>query len=123
MDEQSLDFFVELERRVWTALTLGDAAADEALLTPGFLGVYPTGFATRADHVGQLAGGATVDSYSIHQARLVRVSSTAVLLCYRAEFRRLRGGVAGPIEAMYVGSLWIERDGEWRNSFSQDTPV
>ncbi|MEQ1873641.1 MAG: nuclear transport factor 2 family protein [Ilumatobacteraceae bacterium] len=123
MDEHPLEFFMELEWQVWDALTLGDKAADEALLTQDFVGVYPTGFADRADHAGQLAGGATVDSYFINQPRIVRIAGDAVMLCYRAEFRRLRNGVAGPVEAMYVSSLWVERDGEWRNSFSQDTPA
>ncbi len=123
MSERSLDFFLELEWQVWDALITGDGAADEALLTPDFVGVYPTGFATRAEHVGQLARGATVDSYFINEPRLVRISASAVLFCYRAEFRRLRNGVAGPVEAMYVSSLWVEQDGEWRNSFSQDTPA
>ncbi len=123
MEEHPLEFFIELERQVWDALTLGDAAADEALLAADFVGLYPTGFADRADHAGQLAHGPTVESYSVNEPRLVRISSTAVMLCYRAEFRRLRNGAAGPIEAMYVSSLWVEQAGQWRNVFSQDTPV
>ena len=102
MEEQHLEFFIELERLVWDALTVGDAAADEALLTADFVGVYPTGFADRADHVGQLVGGPTVDSYVINEARLVRISSTAVLLCYRAEFRRPDSGVKPVIRDAHI---------------------
>jgi hypothetical protein len=123
MDERPLSFFVGLERRVWDALTVGDPAADEALLAADFVGVYPTGFANRSDHVGQLAGGATVASYSISEEQLVRISDGAAMLCYRAEFSRLRAGEASATEAMYVSSLWVEHDGQWRNVFSQDTPA
>ena len=117
--EQPIEFFVDLESQVWDALVAGDAAADEALLTSDFAGVYPTGFADRAEHVGELAAGPTVAAYAINDARLIRVSASAVLLCYRADYRR----VSGPDETMYISSLWIERDGNWRNRFSQDTPA
>ena len=116
---QPIEFFVDLESQVWDALVAGDAAADEALLTSDFTGVYPTGFADRAEHVGELAAGPTVAAYAINDARLIRVSASAVLLCYRADYRR----VSGPDETMYISSLWIERDGDWRNGFSQDTPA
>jgi catechol 2,3-dioxygenase-like lactoylglutathione lyase family enzyme len=121
--EQLLEFFVDLESQVWDALAAGDAAADEALLTADFVGVYPTGFAGRSDHVGDLTGGPTVASYSINDARLVRVSGSAVLLCYRADYHRASADGSRAEETMYISSLWIERDGNWRNVFSQDTPA
>ncbi len=114
-----IDFFVDLESQVWEALLAGDIAADEALLTTDFAGVYPTGFADRTDHAGELADGPTVAAYTINDARLIRVSAAAVMLCYRADARR----VSGPDETMYISSLWVERDGRWQNVFSQDTPA
>jgi hypothetical protein len=123
MHEQPMEFFVELESQVWDALIRGDADADRALLTSDFLGVYPSGFADRSDHAGELDDGPTVAEYSIIDARLMRVSATAVLLCYRAECRHLRAGVPGSDEAMYISSLWTEHDGRWSNAFSQDTPA
>jgi len=41
---------LQMETRNWQALATGDAPTDAALLAPGFLGVYPTGLAGRADH-------------------------------------------------------------------------
>ena len=46
-----------------------------------------------------------------------------MLLCYRADYRRASADGPGAEETMYISSLWIERDGEWRNVFSQDTPA
>ena len=114
-----IEFFVDLESEVWDALATGDAAADEALLTSDFTGVYPTGFADRGEHAGELANGPTVASYSINDARLIRLAPSAVLLCYRADYRRVSGSEA----TMYISSLWTEHDGTWRNVFSQDTPA
>jgi hypothetical protein len=121
--EISVEFVVALESRVWDALVHGDSDADHALLARDFLGVYPTGFADRAGHADQLADGPTVASYAIAEAQLIHVSPMAVVLCYRADYRRLLGGVAQRPETMYVSSLWVERDGRWLNVFSQDTPA
>jgi hypothetical protein len=122
MDLQGL---LELETAVWEALVDGDAEADAQLLTEDFLGVYPNGFAGRDDHAGQLAGGPTVQRFAVSDARLVVVSDTAVLLVYRATYERpaRREGEQPVEESMYVSSLWCERDGTWRNVFSQDTPA
>lgn len=118
MSEHSTQFFVDLESKVWAALVDGDADADRELLSADFVGVYPSGFATRAEHVGELADGPSMTSYSITQARSIDVSPTAVLLCYRADYV-----AAGSTEheAMFISSLWVERDGRWWNTFSQDS--
>ncbi|MGI9611318.1 MAG: DUF4440 domain-containing protein [Acidimicrobiales bacterium] len=123
MPEPALEQFVALEREVWNALVLGDGEADAALLTEDFLGVYPTGMATRADHADQLADGPTVESFTIADARILPIVPTAVMLSYRAIFRRPGASRDDADEQMYVSSLWCERDGGWRNVFSQDTPA
>ena len=123
MEEPGLDFFVALETQVWEALVNGDADADRALLTSDFVGVYTTGFADRSEHAAQLVNGPTMASYAIRESRLVRVSPTNVLLCYRADYAPIRDGRTAGEESMFISSLWTERDGRWLNSFSQDTPA
>jgi hypothetical protein len=120
--DMDLATFVELETRVWDALRRGDADEDARLLADDFLGVYPSGFADRSDHVGQLANGPTVAEFALHEARLMVLSDDNVMLAYRAEYRRIHAGVPGPLESMYITSLWSRRDGNWRNVFSQDSP-
>ena len=115
----ALDDIVALETRVWQALVDGDAAADGALLSDDFVGVYPTGYSGRAEHVAQLVGGSTVLTFVLSDFRLVVVSPSAALLAYRARYVRAGSTEA---ESMYVSSLWCERDGRWVNVFSQDTP-
>lgn len=115
-----LDHFLALEAAVWDALVTGDAAADTALLSDDFVGVYPTGFARRDDHTGQLAGGPTVATYAIDRPVLIPAGADSALLAYTATFRRTAD--AEP-ETMYVSSLWCHRDGRWLNTFSQDTPA
>jgi len=114
-----LDGFLALETRVWQALVKGDAKADGALLTPDFLGVYPSGFSGRADHTGQLDAGPVMQSYALDQARLLVIGTDHVLLCYRATYQK----VGGDREVMFISSLWQRFDSGWLNSFSQDTPA
>ena len=123
MHEDPIDFFVDLERQVWEALARGDASADRDLLGSDFVGVYPSGFADRTDHAGELVDGPTVAAYVIADARVIHVNESAAILCYRAEYRRVQAGVPSDEETMYVSSLWVERDGRWWNTFSQDTPA
>ena len=109
----------ELERQVWQALVDGDRAADISLLAPDFLGVYPSGFAGRDDHAGQLDAGPSVAAFDLSQITIRHLSEDAALITYRADFTR--PGRAG--EAMLVSSLWERRAGDWVNTFSQDTPL
>ena len=113
-------FFLALETAIWEALAAGDAVRDGAALDPDFLGVYPDGFATRDDHVGQLADGPTVDSFTLSSARLIALGEDHGLLSYRASFTRPGRAAA---ETMLVSSVWSRTPSGWRNVFSQDTPV
>lgn len=118
-----LDALIELETKVWDALRRGDAEADSQLLAEDFLGVYSSGFASRSDHAGQLANGPTVAEFELRDARLMLLTDNDALLSYRAHWRRFRTGERGPEEAMYVSSLWSQREGRWVNVFSQDSPA
>jgi hypothetical protein len=117
--EHDIERFMSLETEVWEALAAGDGEADERLLSDDFLGVYTDGFADRAAHVAQLAGGPTVSEYSLSEARLMVLSDDMVVLAYRAEFRR--PDEAEP-ESVLISSIWQEREEKWVNIFSQDTP-
>ncbi len=116
----SPDQILSLEKQVWTALVEGNAQADRALLSPDFLGVYPTGFANRDDHVGQFADAPTMAQYELSDTRLRVLSADLVLLSYRADYLRPE---AQEWEAMLISSLWERRHDVWINSFSQDTPL
>ena len=121
--DPDLGFILALEHRVWKALSTGDAAADTDLLDPAFVGVYPDGVASRADHAAQVDAGPSVGRYAIEAARLLRLSPDTVLLSYHATYTRPRDGEGVPPRAMYVSSIWTRRGTRWVNVFSQDTPA
>ncbi|GAA1962458.1 nuclear transport factor 2 family protein [Microbacterium deminutum] len=120
MHDLGTQFFVDLESQVWDALASGDADADRELLSDDFVGVYPTGFANRGDHAGEVADGPSVAKYAITDARLIDVSADAVMLCYRADYQR---PAHSAVDVMFISSLWVRRQGRWWNTFSQDTPA
>ena len=122
LNEQTptLEEILSLEQEVWRALIAGDPVADGAMLTDDFLGVYPSGFANRADHMGELADGPTMQSYHLDDARLMPVSADHVLLAYRATYQRVGSDMD---EVMYISSIWRRVGETWRNSFSMDTPA
>ncbi|WP_420586837.1 DUF4440 domain-containing protein [Ruegeria sp.] len=116
----SLEEILDLEKQVWTALVEGNAQADRALLSADFLGVYPTGFSNRDDHVSQFADAPTMARYELSETRMRVLSPDTVLLTYRADYQRPE---TMAWEAMLISSLWERRLDVWVNSFSQDTPL
>lgn len=116
-----LDGFIALETAVWDALVAGDRVSDAAALHDDFVGLYPSGYANKTEHVEQLADGATVAEYVIEEPRVILVSDDAALFCYLATY--LRTGDGATTEQMYVSSLWQRTNGQWLNTFSQDTPA
>ncbi|MEM7117622.1 MAG: DUF4440 domain-containing protein [Chloroflexota bacterium] len=118
-----IERFLALETAVWEALKNGDAQADAALLADHFLGVYPSGFATKSDHSEQVEAGPTVANYQLLEPRLILLSDSLVLLSYLAHWQRVKNGQVGSLEKMYVSSLWEQTDAGWKSLFSQDTPA
>lgn len=108
-----------LETAVWQALCDGDAAADRAVLAEDFLGVYPSGQATRAEHVAQLEDGPSIAAFELSQVVWRDYGNGLAMISYHARYRR---DGAEEDEQMYVSSLWRWEAGTWRNVFSQDTP-
>jgi hypothetical protein len=121
--DMDLNACIELESKVWDALRRGDAEADARMLAADFLGVYPTGFADRTAHTGQLANGPTVSKFQLLEARLMVLSDNNVLLSYRADWHRFGSPDSDAGESMYISSLWSQRSGQWLNVFSQDSPA
>lgn len=119
-DPPAIADIVALERAVWEAMLTGDPQADGRMLSRDFLGVYPSGYAGRDDHMAALDDGPVITGYRLDEERLLPAGQGHVLLVYRAYFSE--PGRDGE-KAMYVASLW-RRDGEgWINSFSMDTPL
>jgi hypothetical protein len=118
MDMNELNFFLELETKVWEALVSGDIKADESLLADDFLGIYSSGMAGKEEHATQLERGPTVADYSLSDAKIMILAEDTVLLSYLAHWTRT---ATNKQEAMYITSIWKKTGKVWLNIFSQDT--
>jgi len=118
MDTNKVNFFLELETKVWEALVSGDMQADASLLADDFLGVYSSGMAGKEEHAAQLEGGPTVADYALSDSRIMVLAEDIVLLTYLARWTRIANGKQ---EAMYITSIWKKTGQAWLNIFSQDT--
>ena len=116
-----INFFLELESKVWAALVSGDTQADESLLADDFLGVYSTDTAGKELHSAQLIGGPTIAEYSLSDAQILVLAEDVVLLTYLAHFSRNKKDGASAQEALYISSIWRQTGEVWLNIFSQDT--
>lgn len=123
MHSYTVEDFIHLENQVWAAFVAGDAQADSDLLTDDFLGVYDSGFLHKHEHSDQLASGPLIAQYEISEARIKVLAEGLVLLSYRVFFVRFQNRDRGIAETMYVTSIWRWENGDWKNTFSQDTPV
>lgn len=115
-----IEQFLAFEERVWKALMTGDAEIDKDMLSPGFLGVYPSGFSDRDGHAGQLENGPAVSDYALSDVQLLPIGRDHAMLVYTATYSRSGRSSS---EKMYVSSLWERQGRRWRNTFSQDTPA
>ncbi|GAA5081173.1 nuclear transport factor 2 family protein [Maritalea mobilis] len=119
MDEATKNAIRGAERAVWEALRRGDAAADQAMLSRDFLGVYPDGFAGREAHAEQLSFGPSVLAYEIGEDHVRSLGPGHFLYAYQVRYAR----PGHTPETMLVSSIWRIENGHLVNIFSQDTPL
>jgi hypothetical protein len=64
----------------------------------------------------------TLSSYSLNNVKAITVTRTAILLTYRLYIKTALAGK--PHEGNFlVSSLWVNRDGLWKNILYQETPA
>ena len=121
--DPDLAFFLPLEHRVRVTLSMRNAAVDAEPLDAAFVGIYPDGIASRADHAAQVSSGPSVKRYALDGACLLRLSPDAVLLSYDASYPPSGDVDKVPARAMFVSSIPARRDPCWVNDFSRDPPA
>lgn len=106
---------------VWEALIKKNKAADQNLLAEDFVGVYKDGFGNRTQHVGQIDEEYEVTEYRLEDVRVLQISEDSAMIVYRATCRATGTWANDCAQPMYISSLWMNRNTEWVNVFSQDT--
>jgi hypothetical protein len=109
---------IELERRFWFAG--GDPDFYREATTDDVLMVFPApyGILDRGEIVTEVADGSEWAEVDLEQARVVRLAPGTAVVTYKASARGARGGEY----TCYASSVYLERDGDWRLAFHQQTP-
>lgn len=114
-------FFIEKEKEVWEALKHKDKAAANRLLADDFAGIYDFGFFNKSEWVKQIDEQYTVDDYTIMNPKVLHPSPTTALLLYTSTCKGTGAWADYCSNTSRISDLWVERNGEWFDLFSQDT--
>ncbi len=117
------DRLVAMEKQAWIAWQHHDASYFSSALSGDHLDVSPRGVVDKSAVLSAVGGGAcTVDSYSLDQIRVQKLSSDAYLLVYRATQSAQCGGTPVP-SPTWVSSLYVHRADRWVNVLFQQSPA
>jgi len=114
-------FFIEKEKEVWEALKHKDRAAVNRLLVDDFVGMYDFGFFNKSEWVKQIDEQYTVDDYTIMNPKVLHPSPTTALLLYTSTCKGTGAWADYCSNTSRISDLWVERNGQWLDLFSQDT--
>jgi len=114
-------FFIKKEKEVWEALKHKDKAAATRLLADDFVGMYDFGFFNKSEWVKQIDEKYSVDAYTIMNPKVLRPSPTTALLLYTSTCKGTGSWADYCSHTSRISDLWVERNGEWFDLFSQDT--
>jgi len=114
-------FFIEKEKGVWETLKHKDKATATRLLADDFVGMYDFGFFNKSEWVKQIDDQYTVDDYTIMDPKVLHPSPTSALLLYTSTCKGTGAWADYCSHTSRISDLWVERNGEWLDLFSQDT--
>jgi hypothetical protein len=112
---------VGLERQSWEAWQKRDGKFFDGFLSDDHVDVHSGGpSGKKAVVAGVSSPACVVRSYSVSDFTLTPLASDAALLVYRAEQDTTCGGHVVPSPS-WVSSVYVRRDGRWRNALFQVT--
>lgn len=114
-----------MEMQLWEAWRVHDRATIVALSDPDYVNVEEESIATLPEILAEF-DNVTVDSYALGAFAPLRVSADVIVLNYRAEIRGHYDGPHGRADLsrpVSESSLWVRREGRWRNLMLRETSV
>jgi hypothetical protein len=117
-----LDTLFALEKRVWEASKKKDVEGLRQICAEDFVAIYSDGSRLTLDEFCQALPLFEIKRYSLSDVRLLSLGPDAAVLIYKAESQTVFLWETLK-ERTQVSSTWVRRNGEWRNVFSQETPI
>jgi RNA polymerase sigma factor (sigma-70 family) len=120
--EKRMETLLALEKRAWEAAKNKDVATLRKTCASDFLAVYSDGTRLTLDEYCKALSLIDLKKYSLSDVRLLSLGPDAAVLIYQADTHSVVLG-ATLKERTQMSSIWVRRDGEWRNVFAQETPI
>ena len=116
---------IKLDKEWGEAGLRGDAAVLEGILADDFMGVSPTGVATKAQNIAEAKTNApniTNATYVADEYTVRFLDPNTAVMTHRATAKGLNKGKEynDQHRSMHV---WVKRDGRWQVVASQATPI
>jgi hypothetical protein len=108
------DLFAAEQRRAF-------ATIDEAL-AEDFHEIASDGELHTKAEVMPLIGDVKIEDYSLTDFKVLPIGERCAIITYRADIRATYKGQYFPPK-LYMSSVWVRRQGSWRLTFHQATPV
>src|SRR5262249_52976038 len=121
--ENLQETLLALEKESLEALKKQDVKALERLCAAEFVAVLGDGTRLTRKEFLDMVPQYKLEEYSLSEVELVRLGRDAALLLYRDTSKSAFAGAAPEEETLRVSSVWVRRDGQWENTFYQETPV
>lgn len=110
-------------RTAWTAFKNKNKRAYAEFLADDFIAVYADGEGTRDKaHVLSDVDGSVVREVSLSRFNVAPLSSETAFVTYET-FLQFPPKAGVHFERVYIGEVWIKRDGQWESLHYQETRV
>jgi hypothetical protein len=112
---------VALEESGWAAISTGNGDFYRDLVLDETICVEPDGVSTGAELAADIdANKSPFSGYQLDDAKVLPLGAESALITYRATVRLADSDFSFQL---YMTSVYLRRDGRWRLTFHQQTPV
>jgi hypothetical protein len=122
--QKGLDALLESKIRAsWAAFKIRDKKAYGEFLADDYQAVEADGEGARnKQHMLRESESSMMTEYSLSFFKVTPFGPDAAFVRYEAFFRFPKGSTF-PFEKVYVGEIWVKRNGDWKSLHYQETRV
>ena len=115
---------MEIEKALWAGWAKANTAPFEEHATDDVVNVVPDGITVGKAGLIEFMGSGVcaVAGYSLGDMTVVHPAEGVAILAYSAEQDAVCGG-AKLAERIYVSSVYVKQDGEWKSASYSETPA
>lgn len=122
-DEKLLEELTSLEKDCWEATLKDDKEFFKTFLADEAKGMLADGAVIGTEQIIKNLDNLDLKKYSMEKTTLLRIGRDAAMILYQASYEAIHKGVEEQYSAVNCSSLYVRRQGKWRQVFYQETPT